>query len=210
MPWKSQEYTFKGKTQALEEWAKEYGIRFQTLADRLNKGQRFKDALTRPVRKSASPVKQSVRRPKEWNQITNEDGEEVDMQLFADFFGVTVSAIYGAARKRNSPLTEEVTRRRDEIFGAMSDDEIVAFIEAFIQQNGKFLGVLDICRWLSVTRAELFKSAKKHNLAPAQEMLRRKAQREEFALKVEKMLQERELRKQARLANKTATKGAKK
>ena len=45
-------YTYNGKTQVLSVWAKEYGIDFKTLSDRLSKFNfTFEEALTRPVRR---------------------------------------------------------------------------------------------------------------------------------------------------------------
>jgi hypothetical protein len=41
-------YTHAGKTQAMTDWAAEYGIRFDTLRARLNRGDTFERAL-RPV-----------------------------------------------------------------------------------------------------------------------------------------------------------------
>lgn len=43
-------YSFNGKTQILNDWAKEYSIRRQTLSYRLNKGVSIEEALTTPVK----------------------------------------------------------------------------------------------------------------------------------------------------------------
>lgn len=44
-------YTYKGKTQTLSEWAREYDIDFKTLSDRLDKFNfSFEEALLRPIK----------------------------------------------------------------------------------------------------------------------------------------------------------------
>lgn len=44
-------YAYKGKTQTLSEWAREYGIDYKTLADRMDKfGFSFEEALRRPTK----------------------------------------------------------------------------------------------------------------------------------------------------------------
>lgn len=44
-------YHFNNETQILNDWAKEYNIKRQTLAYRLNKGMSIENALTTPVKK---------------------------------------------------------------------------------------------------------------------------------------------------------------
>jgi hypothetical protein len=42
---KAEPYNFRGKSQRLSEWAKEYGVKYGTLASRLGRGWSFENTL---------------------------------------------------------------------------------------------------------------------------------------------------------------------